>query len=552
MSTRPEPPIATHRAHQSFWLLLGLALLFGAWIRCDQLAVQLPGDDEWHSLHALRDQDMSWIFTHFGASDHCIPTTLFEGLWMHVFGLDEIGLRFLPLTLGLASIVILPALARVHIGQKASILLAFLIAISPLHVYYSRFARPYVPLFLFAVMAVLCFERWWSIGGRRFAILFVASSVLAAWFHLAALPFVLAPFAWALFEHFARPRGVLMTRRRNLTQLVVLGLYVLIGLALLLGPPLWRDFETLRARSLGTSSGLPDPLVVFDRLRGTPRAIPAFIFALAALLGALALWRQQRRWFGFLLFAVACHVASICVLRPALLDIPLVMARYAMPALFVLSLATAVGLAEIDRLARQEWRVVPRHLPGALAILVLWRFGPLPSIHLRPNNWTNHGAHQGDYSPFAYSSFARIAMGVREVPPIYARLAKESAPEAVFLEAPWFYISERTPYTLFQRVHGHPIRVGFVAPTDEALPPGELPLTDGRFTFTNFVHVAEGRRLASRGIRYVIFHRQIPPAMNDTQGVDLRYVEQWIERYRTEVGTPLFEDADLCVFDLRS
>lgn len=514
--------------------------------------MQLPGDDEWHSLHALRDHDMSWIFTHFGASDHGIPTTLFEGLWMHVFGLDEIGLRFLPLILGLAAIVILPAFTRTHIGQKASIILAFLIAITPLHVYYSRFARPYVPLFLFAVMAVSSFERWWSVGGRRFAITFVVSSVLAAWFHLAALPFVLAPFAWALLEHFTRRRGVPAAQRPSPTQLVLLGLWVILGLATLLGPPLWHDFETLRARSLGTSSGLPDALAVFDRLRGTPHSIPAFVFALSLLLGTLALWRQQRRWFGFLLFAVTCQIACISWLRPALLDIPLVMARYALPALFVLLAATAVGLAEIDRFARQEWRVVPRHLPSALAVLVLWRFGPLPSIHLQPNNWTNHGAHQGDYSPFAYASFARIAMGVREVPPIYARLAKESAPEAVFLEAPWFYISERTPYTLFQRVHGHPIRIGFVAPIDDPLPPGELPLADGRFTFTNFVHVAEERRLTSRGIRYVIFHRKPPPAMNDTQGVDLRHVEQWINRYKADLGTPLFEDADVCVFDLES
>ena len=157
-------------------IALALAVAAGAAVRLDQIADQIPADDEWHALHAVSTQGYGRIFTHFGASDYSIPLALWDKLLSGTIGLSELGMRAPVLLAGIASLVALPLLLRAHVGRKASLVFAWLFAISPLHVYYSRYARPYGVAFLLASVAAIAFERWRSGGGRRWAVAYVASA----------------------------------------------------------------------------------------------------------------------------------------------------------------------------------------------------------------------------------------------------------------------------------------------------------------------------------------------------------------------------------------
>src|SRR6185312_1527604 len=66
--------------------------------------------------------------------------------------LDEFGLRFLPALFGALGIPVVYAVGRRLVGERAALFAAALLAVSPLHVYYSQFARYWSLVFLLSAV----------------------------------------------------------------------------------------------------------------------------------------------------------------------------------------------------------------------------------------------------------------------------------------------------------------------------------------------------------------------------------------------------------------
>lgn len=172
--------------------------------------------------------------------DHGIPLTLLYKALADTVGLSELGMRLPVLAFGLAAVAIFPLLIRGPLGRRASGLFAGLLAIAPVHVYYSRYARAYSIALFLAFVGVVAFVRWWSGSGRRWAALYAAYAVLAPWWHLAFLPGVLAPLAVAAAEGLWRP---VVAGRPSHPALLRLGSLVAAGLVLLLAAPTIADWQ---------------------------------------------------------------------------------------------------------------------------------------------------------------------------------------------------------------------------------------------------------------------------------------------------------------------
>ena len=544
MSTRPPTSEAPRLLRPREWAILAGITLLAAWLRLDQIGAQLVADDEWHSLHAVRDQTLGWILTHFGANDYCVPLTAFEWILSRTIGLSELGMRALPLAAGIAAVPVLALLLVRHVGPRSSLLFALLLAISPLEVFYSRQARPYEIVFVLPLVAVLAFERWWSGAGRRWGWLYLGCAVLSVWFHLVVAPFVLAPVGWALLPAVAR-RG-----RREQSEVAQLGVLAVFGIVLVIGPPFLGDSGSLGGRAFGRAKDLPDALQCFELLAGSFRPLCDFVFGLALLMGLLVLRHGVRSLAPWLVVSSLVQFALPLFARPAVLEDATVLVRYVLPVHGLVLLCAALGLARIDHLVRKELPRLPREVTALCLVALGYAFGPLPWIHRHPNNWTNHQMYQANYSRSFPSAYARATLGKTSVPPIYADLAEEARPGQKLLEVPWFQASTCMGYPYYQRVHGLSYLAGFVTPESEPLPEGELRAHDPRFRFANFAHVAGLDELRARGVRFVLFHRERPLSLIDEGHADLRHVEGWIARYQELVGKPRYEDAGLCVFDL--
>jgi hypothetical protein len=180
--------------NRAFALALAAAFLAGLWLRWHLLADQVLGDDEWHGFYYALGKPPLWLLTHFaipGAT--CIPLNFYTWLLGATVGWSETWLRLPSLVCGVAVVAAGPWLAREIIGTRRAGLLAGLLAISPLLIFYSRICRPYSAVALLGFAALLFAARWMKSGGFRPAALFAVTGVLAVYFHLFAVVTVAAP-----------------------------------------------------------------------------------------------------------------------------------------------------------------------------------------------------------------------------------------------------------------------------------------------------------------------------------------------------------------------
>src|SRR6185503_15460625 len=112
-----------------------------------------------------------------------VPFPLLQRAAMDVFGPTVFSYRLPALVAGLLGLWLLYPLGRHLVGRGPAWLATLLLAVHPMHAYYSRFARAYTLVFLLGL--VLAFSLVRALEGRRRAwIGFALASALLPWVHL--------------------------------------------------------------------------------------------------------------------------------------------------------------------------------------------------------------------------------------------------------------------------------------------------------------------------------------------------------------------------------
>ncbi|MDP9133954.1 MAG: glycosyltransferase family 39 protein, partial [Actinomycetota bacterium] len=536
-------------------LLFAAAVATGAWLRLDQLSLQVIGDDEWHAVFFLRDHGYGEILRSFGDSDHSIPLTLYCKLVADTVGLSELAMRAPVLLFGMLALVLIPWLLSDHVGARTSLVFSALLAISPLHVYFSRYARPYSAMLLFGVVGVLAFERWWRTGLRRWAAVYAACAILGPWFMPVVAPFLLAPFVYALLPKRDGSRW-----RSRLARLVPLGLAVSLGIGVLLGPPTWHSLHGLQLRAGESSLAASSLPTAFQLVSGTATHATAFGVAALAFAGALSLARTCPTLLLYALFPTAVQLAALAILRPAELGSAIVLVRYTLPASAFALLLVAEGCTFLDQRLGVAWHRWPNLLFSAGVCSALLASGPLISCFdrsnaswYRPNSFTNHGLFQYDYDKDDRRSTAEShAQSGWE---FYRKLAQTADLPGARLErvveAPAYVDWGRSPFVLYQQIHKRPVSIGYVHQPGAGRGELHLPWPDPRFRFHNLVHLADHERMREQGVRYVVLHKRSRTGAVPRGSSGLDWVAPWISAYSERFGAPCHEDEGVIVFDLR-
>lgn len=94
--------------------------------------------------------------------------TMFMFVWIRVFGDSEIAVRMPALLFGIGSIWLTYAVGSRLVDRKAALLAAFLMSISPVHIWYSQEARAYSGLVFFLLLAILAQLKLDEPDARRF------------------------------------------------------------------------------------------------------------------------------------------------------------------------------------------------------------------------------------------------------------------------------------------------------------------------------------------------------------------------------------------------
>jgi len=305
------------------------AFLVGLLLRLWNLPDQILGGDELHGVRAALQLPLAKILRTYGQVDPCIPLASFYRLVIDFRGyLDETVVRLPSLLSGLVALVAMPLLTRRRLGWDGAQRLAWMVAISPLWVLYSRLARPYMPVVLLGFVAFMAFDRWVEERQRRWAVLWAVSSGLAIWFHLVTAPLVLSPW---LFEVV---RKVVARRSRSSTGLLpwpaLLGFGGLAGLVILalVGPAASSVVEVLQVKQGGSQIGASTLLGVWYLQAGTARGVLSVVFWALALTGLARLFASQTLFAARCLCAVIAQLATVWLLSPYGVSNPLVLNRY--------------------------------------------------------------------------------------------------------------------------------------------------------------------------------------------------------------------------------
>jgi hypothetical protein len=457
--------------------LLG-AITAGSTLRLWNLGAQVLSGDEFHAVFAALDRPISRILFFYQAADNCIPLTVLDRFLIdRGVALSEWSVRLPVLIAGFALLLLAPLWAWRRLGAGTAVAFAWLVAISPGLVFYSRIARSYAPATLFGCAAVAAFETWHRRGGVAPAAAYVACAVMAAWFHLGAVPLVLSPFLVAVLA-LAAPGG--RTRGQALARLLLLGAGTIAGLAALLGPAHRTLLPSLAGKHDKLGVTAQEAAEVGAWLAGVSSRWAAVAAGLACLAGLAILLRRNVWLGGFALGATAAQVAGVLLLAPVAHQSPVVLARYlvfALPCALV-PVAVALGSPWPPR-----WRVAQPWLAAA-GLAGLIACGPFLDADLARSSF----AHDVLYLRFT-APRPRLEAGGPVA--VYHWLAR-AGPGAV-IELPWdpVFMTDRI-LGMYQILHGRQVIVGTYR-------------ADARLRFRNMIPVLPEEVLGTRA-RWVIVH----------------------------------------------
>jgi 4-amino-4-deoxy-L-arabinose transferase-like glycosyltransferase len=151
----------------------------------------------WFSNHSLADT----LLMQTAADVHPPFYYLLLNLWMRVFGSGEYGVRFLSVVFGVLSIPLLYLIVKDLFGEPLALMSAFIISLSPFHIYYSQEARMYSLLTFLALLSIFFMDKMLYIDGDKkekwiHSVGYVVSTIIALYSHNIAL---FLPIAQNLF-----------------------------------------------------------------------------------------------------------------------------------------------------------------------------------------------------------------------------------------------------------------------------------------------------------------------------------------------------------------
>lgn len=555
-------------------------MVLGAYLRVRGIAAQIPLDDEWHALDFALARDLGFLFTHFSrAGANSVPFNLYLRVLLNTVGWNETTIVLPSLVAGVALLWVFPQWVRRRIGSEAAMVSAFLLAIAPFLVFYSRTARAYSVLLLLECLALLGLNQWLREARRRHAAALVVFGALAIWTHASALAPMLAAVIVAAVLRARQARQPRIPPMPSARQIVTAGLAMLALAGALWLPallhPLPSPMHGSAHFSASTFAGLA------ELWSGNAHWPVQVLWGLVVLAGIGLAVRAAHEEIMVLLAAVAGGLIVVLVIRPNLAGIAGVLARYLLPAFAVLSLAAGIAVQTLlRRLATAAGRCLL--VAGTVALLALmYALGPLPRIYGEPNNFTKHPALQFAFAPGdpnrarpdPLEQGAKAGISRDELQSFYLRLAAEGGSSPV-IEYP-FLLGEDVNLLYFsQQVHRRPVLAGYYrsGARDEdtfgiAVGPraadGTAHLSPGYITnammidhvlgrvprgsrvhFRSIVDIQDPAAVRRSGAEYLILHGNILRELFHIgpEGARSTFVERIRDQLVARYGKPVFEN----------
>lgn len=177
-------PAADHASRAQLIALAALVLL--------ALAVRLPGlneslwfDELWSTRVKLTNVGQTLRLL---MEDRHPPLyTILSFTWIRIFGDSEISVRAMPMLSGLATVALMPSLGEALATRRAGWFAGVLLALSPVHIWYSQEGRSYALIMLLAMLICFAWLRLDTDPSRVHKFVFIALCIVVTQLHYFAI-----------------------------------------------------------------------------------------------------------------------------------------------------------------------------------------------------------------------------------------------------------------------------------------------------------------------------------------------------------------------------
>ena len=569
-----------------FWSFLGLIFLLGVVLRIYLISDQVLLDDEWHPIIASIRYPFSFLLSHFTFDSRFIPINLYCSFLFKTIGLSEIMLRLPSLICGIMSLALFPLLIKKIFCNRVAIIFAFLFAVSPFLVFYSRYFRPYSMVVFFSFYSVLSLYLWLRDGKRVYSIIYIALGNLASYFHVLSLVSVLAPLGGVLLAKYI---GLISGSNKSKLKIVpnffslwtVFLTTVFLILFLNLPPYLLSSLAPFLREgriSLDTLYGF------VNILSGTSNKFMIIIFSGLLVSGGILLSRKKPLLFLIFSSIIITQFLVLIIILPGGINVPVVFSRYMIPIFPVCFVLMALGVHHLleyfqsfELIKNLHYGSFLLNLTASLFLLSLFYTGPLLRIYTYPNNFTNHSAFQESYKLLDWkrsyrSNFSPLQMKKSDIPDFYKRFLNNSD-DISLLEYPMLLGDHFNLYYYYQHFHKKKILVGYFSqlklstragmeikeplwgvylPVDSIL--NQVPDT-GKLLFGNMIDMPDFKGIEKRGVSYIILHKNLLDEMFPGFSKVKDYIYPPVlflnKIYGEYWGPPVYEDKDVIVFKIK-
>ena len=310
-------------------------LAFGTYVRVAGVWCQaLYGDEEHAHRHLMTGY--ADILRYYDALGSHVALPLLQRAAMDLFGPSVVVYRLPSLAAGLLGLWLLYPLGRRLVGGAPACLATALVAVLPLHVYYSRFARSYSLVFLLALVLVHGLVR--ALEGRRRAWLGVGLAAgLLPWVHLSTTGPVAALALVTLALAARQPARAALG-----PALLAFGGAAALALALF-APGMQSLIESVRFLSSKRDTGGASLTDVLTLLGGS--AAGGWAVAAGGLVAGVLLARRGRAAGPIFLTALVAPGVTVWLWRP--LGAETAYSRYQLVAVVPLVLGSAWAFCEL-------------------------------------------------------------------------------------------------------------------------------------------------------------------------------------------------------------
>ena len=384
------------------------ACALGTWLRLRHAGAAFLWGDEFHSL-ALWQQDLARVLATYEPAGSGLALPLLQRGLSELVGPTLWAVRGPAIVGGLGVLLLLFPLGRPLVGATAAALATLALAVNPVHVFYSYYARSYGLAVLLGLLLVHFSRRTLEGARRRVDVVALVLCVwLLPWVHLTGTALVIAAGSAAAL-------AAAMRREWSAGALTVGGAYVVgLLLCLVLYLPAWDSFTDFITAKSGKSALVAfGPVHLADLLAGGRTAgIAALCLVPVAAVWALAKRASCAVW---VVVPALLPTAILVVVDP--LSDPYSFTRYLLVSLPFLALLLAWAFEAALRSSVARGRAAGPIVLGGGVLLLMTCFatGPIEPLRLSSDR-------------FAAIYLAMRPLGVFDVPssttpPFYRTIA---------------------------------------------------------------------------------------------------------------------------------